>query len=856
MLDEKENGVEQRLAGERGKRHDRKRMPSSDVPSSPIPAIALPPTAHEGAKVFGRFSLVRELGRGGFGVVWLAQDEELELSVALKFLPEMVARDEDSIEELKREIKRGLALNHAGIVRVHNFLRDEAIAAISMEYVDGPTLRAIKREQPGGCFDAVEITAWVRQLGDVLSYVHERVALVHRDLKPGNLMLTSAGDLKVADFGIASSISDSMTRISLRSPGSGTPAYMSPQQALGHAPAVTDDIYATGATVYELLTGKPPFFRGEILMQVQSVIPPTMNQRRAELGVEGKEPIPASWEELIAACLAKDPAQRPQSMRELVAVLDDAIYALPAMIAPPPLPSSVVIPASALETATAPAHVAPTPAAPTAFFEPTPAQSTRTFPPPTVREGNGLSWSWLIVCGFAVMALGGALAWYFTSDEKPVTRKLEVKTDPKPEVKTDNAQESVALFKQGWACEHALNGKRDVKRARGYYERAAQLGSAAAKGRLARFYVNGDGVPADDKKAAKLMEEAAAANDAVALNLMGARLLEGDPSERDPERGREYYERAADLEYPRAVDNLALLYRAGRGVTPDMARAETLLKRAFDLWQRDAETGDLDAQERIGWHYKVGLGVARDPAQAFKFFELAARKGHPQALLEAAGCYEDGIGTAADLGKAFEYYKECAASENAVGQYRVGYCLDLGKGVQRDPKQAASWYQRSAAQKYPEAMTALGLLYENGDGVPRNPQQAVTWYRQAATLEDGKAQSYLARCYEKGVGIPADMAQAVSWYEKAVVNDNADAEVNLGNILFTGRSGRKDMERAVVLYKKAELQNHPAALNNLGACYERGEGVEKDVNRAINYYKRAAAAGSADGAASLKRLGR
>jgi len=96
----------------------------------------------------------------------------------------------------------------------------------------------------------------------------------------------------------------------------------------------------------------------------------------------------------------------------------------------------------------------------------------------------------------------------------------------------------------------------------------------------------------------------------------------------------------------------------------------------------------------------------------------------------------------------------------------------------------------------------------------------------------------------------------VSWYEKAVVNDNADAEVNLGNILFTGRSGRKDMERAVVLYKKAELQNHPAALNNLGACYEHGDGVEKDANRAINYYKRASAAGSADGAASLKRMGR
>jgi len=87
-------------------------------------------------------------------------------------------------------------------------------------------------------------------------------------------------------------------------------------------------------------------------------------------------------------------------------------------------------------------------------------------------------------------------------------------------------------------------------------------------------------------------------------------------------------------------------------------------------------------------------------------------------------------------------------------------------------------------------------------------------------------------------------------------NDDADAEVNLGNILLTGRAGGKDAERAVVLYKKAELQNHPAALNNLGTCYEQGIGVDKDANRAIIYFKRAAAAGSADGAANLKRLGK
>jgi uncharacterized membrane protein (UPF0136 family) len=270
-----------------------------------------------GMKVFGRFTLKNILGRGGMGVVWLARDEQLERAVALKFLPEILALDQEAIRDLKRETRRSLELTHSHIVRIYDFVQDATAAAISMEYIAGETLAARKVAHPRGYFEVAELRTWVRQLGEALGYAHEKARVVHRDLKPANLMIDARGDLRVADFGIAASVSDSVSRVSVQAGSSGTPVYMSPQQMMGEAPAVSDDVYAVGATLFDLLTGKPPFYRGNVVMQVQGKPAPTVTARRAELGLTG-EAIPAPWEEAIAACLAKDPASRPASVEDLV----------------------------------------------------------------------------------------------------------------------------------------------------------------------------------------------------------------------------------------------------------------------------------------------------------------------------------------------------------------------------------------------------------------------------------------------------------------------------------------------------------------------------------------------------------
>ena len=276
-----------------------------------------------GQKVFGRYVLETELGAGGMGVVWRARDEELNDLVALKFLPEVVARDAAAVDELREETRHALRLTHPNIVRIRNFEREGNVAAVSMEFIDGTTLSHLRLQQPGKVFSVEKLAPLVAQLCAALDYAHGEAKVVHRDLKPTNLLVTPEGRLKIADFGIARSLADTHTRLTGRTVGtSGTLLYMSPQQVTGKKATSADDIYALGATLYELLTGKPPFYTGDITHQILQQAPASLAAQRAEFAVENESPatlppIPTAWGETILACLAKEPQDRPQSAGEV-----------------------------------------------------------------------------------------------------------------------------------------------------------------------------------------------------------------------------------------------------------------------------------------------------------------------------------------------------------------------------------------------------------------------------------------------------------------------------------------------------------------------------------------------------------
>jgi serine/threonine protein kinase len=145
-------------------------------------------------------------------------------------------------------------------------VEDGDSAAISMELVEGETLTVVRLRRENKFLEPADLAPWLPQLASALDYAHGEGRVVHRDLKPSNLMITGDGRLKVTDFGVARGLADSVPRVSMMS--AGTLVYMSPQQAMGEDPAPSDDIYSLGATLYELLTGKPPFHTGDVRMQL------------------------------------------------------------------------------------------------------------------------------------------------------------------------------------------------------------------------------------------------------------------------------------------------------------------------------------------------------------------------------------------------------------------------------------------------------------------------------------------------------------------------------------------------------------------------------------------------------------
>jgi hypothetical protein len=296
-----------------------------------------------GQKVFNRYSLVRILGRGGMGVVWLARDEELERDVALKFLPEMLLHERALLDSLKTETRRSLELTHRHIVRIYDFIQDAQSSCISMEYVDGETLSEMRAKRESQVFDPSELQTYVSDICEALEYAHEKARIVHRDLKPSNLMVNSKDEVKIADFGIARSLSDSVSMMTMSQHTSGTLVYMSPQQLDGERTSPLDDVYSVGAVLYELLTSKPPFFRGQVDHQIRTKAPVSIAERRAEFGITARA-VPAAWQETIAACLAKNPSDRPQSARQIVQQLNaaGAPASVPAAVPiPPPLRENV-----------------------------------------------------------------------------------------------------------------------------------------------------------------------------------------------------------------------------------------------------------------------------------------------------------------------------------------------------------------------------------------------------------------------------------------------------------------------------------------------------------------------------------
>ncbi len=264
------------------------------------------------------YRLIDRIGVGGTGTVYLAEHKVMRCPVAVKILSAALADNEAMRARFRREAQAVAALNHPNIVRANDFGRAGTIHYLVMEYIDGPSLQqVIERE---GALPVARACDYIRQAAIGLQYAHEAV-LVHRDIKPANLLVNSSGTVKILDLGLVRFTpegEESLTKKFDEHSVMGTADYLAPEQALHlHDADARADIYSLGATFHALLTGKPPFPEGtapQKLLWHQTRTPTPVCTRRPE--------VPAEVGNLIAAMMAKVPAQRVQSCAEVAALLE------------------------------------------------------------------------------------------------------------------------------------------------------------------------------------------------------------------------------------------------------------------------------------------------------------------------------------------------------------------------------------------------------------------------------------------------------------------------------------------------------------------------------------------------------
>ncbi|MEA3499909.1 MAG: protein kinase, partial [Candidatus Marinimicrobia bacterium] len=264
-----------------------------------------------GYKIDDRYTIKEKIGHGGFGAVYRAFDEEMNIDKALKIIPANMVNNEEAMDNLRKEAQTMINLSHENIVRVYDFHNSGLIKFIDMEFVDGKTLADINYEYKKKDKKVPEnrVIDYALKIAKAVLYAHDE-NVIHKDIKPQNIMLTKDGKIKIMDFGIAEIVNTSKSRID-NSSSAGTPKYMPPEQLIGKNIGKETDIYSFGITIYELLAGRTPFYQGKIEYQIINIKPDEL-----DLVADGLN-------ELLMKCLEKDYKNRYRNMTELTEELEE-----------------------------------------------------------------------------------------------------------------------------------------------------------------------------------------------------------------------------------------------------------------------------------------------------------------------------------------------------------------------------------------------------------------------------------------------------------------------------------------------------------------------------------------------------
>ena len=756
----------------------------------------------------GHYKLLHVLGQGGFGITYLAVDQRTNAQVVIKEnLPTFyAARDdaslqvqplavEDAVQNYAHTLQRFVDearilahLNHPNIVRVHEAFEALGTAYYVMPYIEAKELHKVI---PTEAVDEAWLLPILKAVLSALDYLHAK-NLLHRDLKPGNILLQADGTPILIDFGTARALQTERSATMV-----GTPGYTPIEQITTHGKrGAWTDIYALGATCYRLITGQLPPEANARLAEDEDPYRPLSS--RAELRARFSPALLSSIDKALAI-RAKD---RWQSAQEWTAAL--ATPATPRV--------------------TRPSTPLPTEQAPEA-----PAES----------GGGSKKPLTLILCLLGALLLGGGYGVYAYLDSEEQERLQAAYARAEAQrIAQEQAERLAREEAERKAREEAERIAREEaeRLAREEAERKAREEAE----RLAR-----------EEAERKAREEACSQYMQSVLAVHTKAILPDDDKIPTPPNDQvvQTLRELADKGNHEAEFVFSVLTAQGLEVPQDENKAMDYLRKA-------ANGGQPHAQTALGRRYQEGIGVAKDESEAVKWYRKAAEQGNADGQNELGYCYLDGIGVAKNGYEAVKWFRKAAEQGNNAAQSNLGYCYRNGIGVAKDDVEAVKWYRKAAEQGHATAQCNLGTCYGEGIGVAKDEAEAVKWYRKAAEQGDANGQFWMGCCYHYGIGVAKDGAEAVKWYRKAAEQGDAAAQNNLGGCYTHSIGVAKDDVEAVKWYHKAAEQGHDAAQFNLGYCYQKGIGVAKDGAEAVKWYCKAARQGDEDAQKALKKMGK
>lgn len=589
---------------------------------------------------FGPFTIQSKLGRGGMASVYLAYEVALDRQVALKVLPHELLEQPGFGERFEREAKLIARLEHPHIVPVYAFGINEALPWMSLRLVRGGHLG--ERIEDSSLTHA-EGLAYFSKIADALDYAHSH-GVIHRDLKPQNVLVGERGEIYLADFGIARIMEGVGTALTRTGAVLGTPAYMAPEQAKGEEVAAAADIYALGVMVFRWLTGILPFDGDTpyaiMFKHVQEPIP-----------LEPLNALPERARLAVLRALEKDARDRWPTAGEFILELRNGLVgplSAESMDDRAPtgaMPSELPLPASA---GASPLRNSSLPRAGTE---------------PARRIGKGgsrtMPWVWgIALSAILSMGAGGYIRdlWLDRGDLQAAGQAAPVEPGQEASPDREAAEKGSALaqFNLGQRYEEGQGVARDISQAMAWYRKAAGQGYARAETRLGDIYHAGQGVPRDDGQAVAWFRKAALQGSAEAQARLGS------------------------------------MYELGFGVPRDD-------EQAISWFVKAAEQGDTDAQFKLGGKYYFGTGVPQDTQQALTWFRKAAELGHMVAQFYLGAAYALGEGVAKDDEQAAAWFRMAAEQGNTHAQSSLGLMHHFGDGVSKDEQQAYFWMLLASA---------------------------------------------------------------------------------------------------------------------------------------------------------------